>query len=64
MVTVVVPDVFNVVLGTEQVTPVKTPCTEHVTDTDPVKLLCGVTVTAAVADVPRWIVSAPGFTDS
>ncbi len=52
IVTVVVPDVFTGEFGTLQVTFGRELATEQVNVTFPVKLLCGVTVTVAVPELP------------
>ena len=53
IVTVTVPDVFTVVFGGKlQVTFVRELATEQLKDTGPVKLLCGVTVTVDVPELP------------
>jgi hypothetical protein len=63
MVTVVVPEVFTVVAGTEQVTPTS-PETEQEKLTLPLKLLCGATVTVAVADVPVCMLTVAGLAET
>lgn len=55
MVIVVVPDVFKVVLGMEQVTSNSSLGTEQVNDTGPAKLFCGVSVMVAVAELPAGL---------
>ena len=53
MVTVVLPEVFTVVLGTEQVTLAdKLDATEQEKDTVPLKFFIGATVMVELPDVP------------
>jgi hypothetical protein len=50
--TVMVPEVFMVVLGTEQVTPTRELDGVQEKDTSPLKLFCGATVTFTPAELP------------
>jgi hypothetical protein len=52
IVTVVLPEVFIVVDGIEQVTFAKALDTEHLNDTDPLKLFSGAMVIVAVSELP------------
>ena len=61
MVTVVLPEVVTVVLGTEQVTFTRELETAQLNETVPVKFLYGLTLIVAVPEAPGWTVSVVGF---
>lgn len=61
MVTVVLPEVVTVVLGSEQVTSANALETEQLKETVPLKFLYGLTLIVAVPEVPGWMVSVVGL---